>query len=292
MPVFDYLRPVSLDEAVAALSAADGRGRPLAGGTDLLVQLRAERYELDRVVDVKAIPELMELRYDRIKGLTIGAAVPCYRIYEQAEIAAAYPGLIDAVSILGGIAIQGRASVGGNLCNASPSADSTPALIVHSAICNIVGPGGPRSVSARSFCTAPGQTVLRPGELLVSVQLPAPTRRSAGCYIRFTPRAEMDIAVAGVAAWIQIDENGMIADARVALAAVGPTAIEVTAAAGLLSRSDVSESALDAVAHAAQAIARPITDMRGSADQRRHLVGVLTNRALTGAFDRARGDGH
>ncbi|MGH2371769.1 MAG: FAD binding domain-containing protein, partial [Chloroflexota bacterium] len=201
---FEYVSPASLEEAVTLLAAKDGKARPLAGGTDLLVQLRAERYALERVVDVKAIPELNELRFSLADGLTLGAAVPCYRIYEHPGIAAAYPALADSVSIIGGIGIQGRASVGGNLCNASPSGDTIPSLIVLGATCNLVGPQGRRSVSVEQFCIAPGTTILEPGELLVSLHLPPPEPRAGSHYLRFIPRNEMDIAVAGAAAWLTL----------------------------------------------------------------------------------------
>ncbi|MSQ24294.1 MAG: xanthine dehydrogenase family protein subunit M [Chloroflexi bacterium] len=286
---FAYLRPTSLPEAIALLAQDGGRARPLAGGTDLLVQLRAERYQLDRVVDIKAIPELAELRYDPVDGLTLGAAVPCYRIYEDPAILAHYPGLVDAVSILGGVAIQGRATVGGNLCNASPSADVTPVLAVMGAICMISGPLGSRTVAVAEFCTAPGQTSLDNGELLVSIQVPAPAPNSGAAYLRFTPRREMDIAVAGAAAWVALaDDQRTIAEARLALAAVGPTMILVDHLSEALVGTDGGEAALEAAARRARDSARPITDMRGSASQRRHLAGVLAKRVLQVAIERAR----
>jgi CO/xanthine dehydrogenase FAD-binding subunit len=288
---FEYLRPASLGEAVVLLAESSGGARPLAGGTDLLVQLRAERYELDRVVDVKAVPELNVLRYDVSDGLTLGAAVPCCSVYEYAELKAAYPGVVDAVSLVGGIAIQSRASVGGNLCNGSPSADTIPSLIVHEAICTIAGPSGTRTVSVGQFCTAPGVSVMEPGELLVSLHLPPPRARTGSCYLRFIPRNEMDIAVVGVGAWVELAEDGQtILGARLALGAVAPTPIEVPNASRILAGTDGSDSTLATLADAAQAVAQPITDMRGSAVQRRHLVGVLTHRAVRGALQRARGE--
>jgi carbon-monoxide dehydrogenase medium subunit len=291
VPAFDYARPGTLDEAVALLATSDGRSRPLAGGTDLLVQLRAERYELDLVVDVKAVAELNELRLDPTAGLTFGAAVPCFRIYEDPRIQAAYPGLIDAVSIIGGIGIQGRATVGGNLCNAAPSAESIPALIVLGATCLIAGPSGRRTVPVEAFCTGPGATVLASGELLVSVHVPPPTPRTGSYYLRFTPRNEMDIAVVGAGAWIALAEDGRtIADARLALGAVAPTPLVVDAAPALLVGTHGNDEALESAGQAARDAARPITDMRGSAAQRRHLAGILAVRALRGALARARGE--
>jgi len=291
LTVFDYARPETLETAIALLGERPGSARPLAGGTDLLVQIRAERYQLDRVVDIKAIPELNELRFTPGEGLTLGAASPCYRIYEHPELPGAYPGLADSTSIVGGIAIQGRASVGGNLCNASPSADTIPALIVHRATCRIVGPAGARTLAVSQFCTAPGVTALQPGELLVSLHLPPPQPRSGAHYLRFIPRNEMDIAVVGAGAWVVLSEDGRtIMDAQLALGAVAPTPLDLAETARQLIGTDGSEEILDAVASAAQDAARPITDMRGSTDQRRHLVGVLTRRAIRGALRRAQGE--
>ncbi|HEX2515158.1 MAG TPA: xanthine dehydrogenase family protein subunit M [Chloroflexota bacterium] len=289
MQAFEYASPATVDEAVGLLSGPEGQARPLAGGTDLLVQLRAGRYSLQRVVDVKAIPELNQLRFSLSDGLTLGAAVPCYRIYENAALLAAYPALVDSASILGGIGIQGRASVGGNLCNASPSGDSIPSLIVLGATCDIAGPEGRRQVPVEQFCLAPGLSRLEPGELLVSLHLPPPEPRSGSSYLRFIPRNEMDIAVVGAAAWIVLGEGGtQIADARVALAAVAPTPLYLEAARGLLVGSDGGAEAIAAAAQAAREAVRPITDMRGSEAQRRHLAGVLTRRAIERALQRAR----
>ena len=254
------------------------------------MQLRAERVKLDRVVDVKSIPELNQLRFDAQEGLTIGAAVPCYRIYGSAEVQASYPGLIDAVTIVGGTAIQGRATVGGNLCNASPSGDTIPVLIVYGAQCLIAGPEGDRTVPVEQFCLAPSTNALKPGELLVGVRLPAPAPRTGAFYLRFIPRNEMDIAVVGAGAWVELDKAGRIADARLALGAVAPVPLYVDAARGVLVGTDGSDQALEAAAEAARQAARPISDMRGTEKQRRHLSGVLAKRALRGAIARARGE--
>jgi CO/xanthine dehydrogenase FAD-binding subunit len=290
MKAFDYAAPTSLQEALSLLASGNGGGaRPMAGGTDVLVQMRAGRLRPDRVVDVKRVPELSELRLDGA-GLTIGAAVPCYQIYQSAEVARAYPGLIDAASIIGGIGIQGRATLGGNLCNSSPSGDSIPILIALGAQANIAGPNGQRSVPVESFCTGPGRNVLDAGELLVSLTIPAPRPHSGAHYQRFIPRYEMDIAVVGVGAAVELSSDGQtIRSARVALAAVAPTPLFVTEAGAALEGKAASDDALAAAAAAAQAAARPITDMRGTAAQRKHLVGVLTTRVLRGAIARARG---
>jgi carbon-monoxide dehydrogenase medium subunit len=290
MQAFEYVRPADLRTAVALLAEKNGKARAMAGGTDLLVQMRAERFQLDRVVDVKSIPELNELRFDRKQGLTIGAAVPCYQIYGNKDVQTHYPGILDAAQIVGGVAIQGRASIGGNLCNASPSGDTIPILIAYGAQAVIAGPGGERTVPVEQFCVAPGTSVLEPGELLVSVRVPAPEPRSGGHYLRFIPRNEMDIAVVGAGAWVQLGRGGRIADARLALGAVAPTPLYVDAARGVLVGTDGSDEVLEDAAEAARKAARPISDMRGTEAQRRHLSGVLAKRALRGALARARGE--
>jgi carbon-monoxide dehydrogenase medium subunit len=290
LKAFDYAAPRSLTEAVTLLADKGDRARVLAGGTDILVQVREGRRDLDLLVDIKLIPEVNELTYDPATGLRLGAAVPCCLIYEHRAVAEAYPGLIDAVSLVGGIQIQSRAGVGGNLCNASPAADTIPALIAHQAVAVIAGPKGRREVPVESFCTAPGRTVLGRGEMLISLRLPPPPPRSAGRYIRFIPRNEMDIAVVGAGVTVVLDESKTrCVAARVALAAVAPTPLYVPEAGTALVDGPLTEALIDKAAALAKAAARPISDMRGDADYRRHLVGVLTKRAIQGAFERAKG---
>ncbi|HXA05401.1 MAG TPA: xanthine dehydrogenase family protein subunit M [Bryobacteraceae bacterium] len=287
MKWFDYAAPLSVAEAVGLLTAHPS-ARLLAGGTDLLVQLRAGRKETDLVVDAKRIPELNALHYDPSHGLTLGSAVPCYRIYRDKTVARAYPSLVEVASLIGGTQIQGRASIGGNVCNAAPSADSIPLLIALGATCRIAGPRGSRDVAVEEFCVAPGRTVLQPGELLVSLHLPAPAPHSGARYLRFIPRNEMDIAVAGVGVEVVL-ENGRFRSARVALAAVAPTPLYVREAGETLAGSPVDEASIAAAAEIARKSARPITDMRGTSDYRSHLCAVLTRRALEAAVARARG---
>jgi CO/xanthine dehydrogenase FAD-binding subunit len=287
---FAYQAPTTLGEAIALLSEKGDRARPLAGGTDLLVRLRLGALDVDTVVDVKGIPELNELQVDSAQGLTIGAAVPCCRIYEHAQVASTYPCLADAVSLIGGMAIQGRATVGGNLCNASPSGDALPALIVLGATCSIAGPAGQRTLPVEEFCLAPGRTALGWGELLVSLHLPPPQPGMGARYLRFIPRGEMDIAVVGVGAALVLSADGAtIASARLALGAVAPTPLLLPAVGDALAGRPPGEEAWARAADLAAAAARPISDVRGSARLRQHLVGVLTRRALRGAMRRARG---
>jgi CO/xanthine dehydrogenase FAD-binding subunit len=282
---FEYVRATSVDEAISALAKHGERARPLAGGTDALVMARAGRWELDALVDVKHIPEtnVLELGSSEFR---LGAAVACYRVYEDEKIAAAFPGLVDSVSIIGGIQIQSRAGLGGNLCNASPSGDGIPSLIVHNTTCVIAGPNGTREVAVEDFCTGPGRSVIGNGEFLVEMKMPAPKKGFGAAYQRFTPRNEMDIAVAGVASSVQLDGN-TIMSARVALAAVGPTPI-LSSAGDLLAGKEATADNISAAAQEASADASPISDMRGTDEQRKHLVGVLTRRTLERAVERAR----
>lgn len=286
MKWFDYASPATVPEAVKLLAQHGARARLLAGGTDLLVQLRAGRREADVVIDIKNIPELNELRYDPAKGLTLGAAVPCYRIYNDRVVSRAYPGLHDVASLIGGTQIQGRASIGGNLCNAAPSADAIPMLIALGAKCRIATPGGDREMPVEQFCTAPGRNAMAPGELLVSIHLPQPQPRSGARYLRFIPRNEMDIAVAGVGVSVVLD-NGVFKSARIALASVAPTPLFVEAAGQALAGKPVNDASMRAAAEIAKAAAKPITDMRGTIEYRKHLCAVLTRRALEGAVARA-----
>ena len=291
MEAIDYTAPKTLDEALKVMAEHGDRARVLAGGTDLLVQLRGGRRSADIIVDSKFIPELNELSYDAQTGLTIGAAVPCCNIYEDKAVEAHYPGLTDCASLIGSIQIQGRASIGGNLCNAAPSADSIPSIIALGGVANITGPNGSRQVPAEDFCTAPGRNVLEPGELLVSINLPVPQAHSGANYLRFIPRNEMDIAVAGVGSSVILDGSGQnFVSGRVALASVAPTPVFSKAAGESLAGKPVSEATINEAAEKAMADAKPITDMRGTIKQRVHLVGVLTRRTLNTAVKRARGE--
>ncbi len=287
MKWIDYEAPHSVREAVDLLNEAGDRAKPLAGGTDLLVQLRARAFDLDLVVDSKNIPELNELTYDPDNGLTIGAAVPCYRIYGNSTVRSVYPGIVDAASIIGGTQIQGRASLGGNLCNAAPSADSVPAMIAYNGVARIAGPNGNREVALEDFCTFVRQTVLEPGEILVSLHFPTPADNSGANYIRFIPRNEMDIAVAGAGVSVVLD-NGNIASARVTLASVAPTPLFVEEAGSAVAGKPATEETVRIASGIARDAAKPITDMRGTIEYRKHLCEVLTRRAMLTAIERAK----
>lgn len=290
MEWIDFATPKSVSEAVEMMASKGDRARAMAGGTDVLVQLRGGRRSADLVVDMKEIPELNELSYSAQNGLTLGAAVPCYRIYQDKAVIDNYPGLIDAASLIGGIQIQGRASIGGNLCNAAPSGDSIPPIIALSGVANITGPNGNRQVPVEDFCTGPGQNVLQNGEILVSLTIPAPQPHSGANYLRFIPRNEMDIAVAGVGTSVLLDASGQnFVSARISLASVAPIPVFSQAAGDSLAGKAVSDEAIQEASEKAMADAKPINDMRGTVRQRVHLVGVLTRRTLNNAIQRARG---
>ena len=289
MKEIDYAVPKSVSETVSLLAEKGNQARCLAGGTDLLVQLRGGRRSVELVVDIKEVPEANHLSYDPQKGLEIGSAVPCYRIYQDEAISNAYPGLIDAAAMIGGIQIQGRASLGGNLCNAAPSADGIPPMIVLEATCVIAGPNGTREMPVEDFCTAPGQNAMQDNEFLVSLRIPPPKQRQGANYLRFIPRNEMDIAVAGVGSSVVLSaDKNSIESARISLASVAPTPLFVKEAGDALAGKAITEEAIEAAAQAAMDAARPISDMRGTIRQRRHLVGVLTRRTLQGAIERAK----
>ena len=287
MQWFEYARPGTVGEAVRLLSEHGEKACVLAGGTDILVQLRGGFRTAEWVIDVKEIPALDEIAWDEASGLTIGAAAPCYRIYENEDVKKHYPGLIDAASLIGGTQIQGRASLGGNLCNAAPSADAVPIMIALEASCCIAGPNGERTVAVEDFCTAPGKNVLAPGELLVSLHFPAPKANSGAHYLRFIPRNEMDIAVAGAGVSVVL-ANGNFASARVALASVAPTPLFVKQAGDALAGQPVNDESIQRAVDIAKQAAKPIDDMRGTVRYRKHLCEVLTRRALHVAVERAR----
>jgi CO/xanthine dehydrogenase FAD-binding subunit len=287
---FEFVSPSSIDEAVKTLASNGDKVRIMAGGTDMLVQMRAGRRTAPLVVDIKGIPELNVVSYDASKGLTLGAAVPCYKIYQDEKLSAVYPGLMDSASLIGGIQIQGRASIGGNICNAAPSGDAIPAVIALDGVCNVAGPNGTREILVEDFCIAPGRNALENGEILVSIFLPAPQANSGANYLRFIPRNEMDIAVAGVGTSVVLDASGQnFVSARIALASVAPTPVFAKEAGDSLAGKAVSEESIQQASELAQAAAKPISDMRGTVRQRTHLIGVLTRRTLNNAIERARG---
>ena len=288
MRAIQYAAPTTVDDAVALLAEHGENARILAGGTDLIVQVREDGRDTELFVDAKGIPELTDLTVSADGTTTLGAATPCYELYGNDQFCMAYPAVVDAARIIGSTGIQGRASVGGNLCNAGPAGDSIPALIVHSATCNVAGPNGRREIAVEDFCTAPGRNSLEPGEMLVSLTLPSPPPTSGTHYLRFIPRNEMDIAVVGAGAFLQLD-GASITAARIALGAVAPTPLFVQAAGEALIGQTASEDAFAAAAEIAKDTASPIDDMRGTVAHRKQLSYVLTQRALRGALAHAQG---
>lgn len=260
----------------------------LAGGTDLLVQLRGGRPKPSAFVDIKQIPELTAISVgDEV--VAIGAAVPAAEITEHPELGKLFPGVVEATGLIGSTQIQGRATTGGNLCNASPAADSVPAMVASGAVCRIAGPAGERRVPVESFVTGPGRNILDGGEFLVALELPRPAPGTADAYLRFIPRTEMDIAVAGAGVSLTVDSDGICSAARVAIGAVAPTVLLVPGAAEALIGSSLDDAALQAAGSAASAAASPIDDKRGTVEYRKKVVGVLIRRAAAIAYDRAQG---
>ncbi len=283
-----YEAPHSIGEAVELLKSGNGAdARVLAGGTDLLVQMQLGLRSPGLVVDVKRIPELISTALDDQK-LRLGASVCAAEIVENKQIGELYPGLVESTDLIGSTQIQGRASLGGNLCNGSPAADTVPALIALGAEAVVAGPAGQRTVPVESFIKSPGETVLQDGELLVEFRIARPAPRSGDAYLRFIPRTEMDIAVVGAGVNLTLDEDGTCVAARVVLGAVGPTFIVVPEAAEALIGTRIDEQALQRAAEASSAAANPIDDKRGTVAYRRKVAGVLTRRSAGIAAERAR----
>ena len=286
---FDYKLPTSLDELTDMLSHGGHTARLLAGGTDLVVAMRGRRITPEFVIDTKHVDELNELSFND-HTMILGASVTCRNVCRDPQVVKNFPALIDCATLIGGTQIQNRATLGGNLCNAAPSADTIPALIVLKAQANICSPHGNRRVPVEEFCTGPGQTILEPNEILVSFSIPLPRKHEGAFFIRFIPRNDMDIAIVNAAASIVIDSSGeTIIEGRVAIGAVAPTPLYVSDVEAVLSGRPIADDVIAQAADIARQAARPITDMRGTVDQRKHLTEVLVRRALNGAVNRARG---
>jgi carbon-monoxide dehydrogenase medium subunit len=282
-----YEAPQTLEAASALLAGAGGVARVLAGGTDLLVQMRGEFVDPDLIVDIKNIPEMRTIAVENNR-YRIGAAVTGMEIMEHEGFNQAWPGVVDGVSLIGSIQIRGRATMGGNLCNASPAADSVPALVAAGALVSVVGPDGRRDVPVEEIGVGPGKTSLKKGEIVASFLFPERLPRSGGAYLRFIPRTEMDIAVVGAGVDLTLGEGDVCARARVSLGAVAERVLVVADAAAALVGTKVDEAALGALAAAASAACRPINDKRGTIEFRTDIAGVLAKRAAVKAVERAR----
>jgi CO/xanthine dehydrogenase FAD-binding subunit len=288
MPSLNYAAPTSVDDAVKLLAGASGLAKVMAGGTDLLVQLRSGRLRPDLIVDTKKIPGIIGIR-EEAGGFVIGAATPGAVVEAHAGLNKAWPGIVEALDLIGSTQIQGRCSLAGNLCNASPAADSVPALYAAAAIAVVVGPNGKREVPVEQIPTAPGRTSLAKGEFILEFKLPPRPPHSSDAYLRFIPRTEMDIAVVGCGISLTLDAGGTCTAARVSLGAVAPTVLLVQPAADALIGHKLDDATLAKLDAAAQAACKPIDDKRGTIVYRTKVAGVLARRVAAIAFDRAMG---
>ena len=281
-----YERPQSIEDAIGLLAGSAGTAAILAGGSDLLVRMKGGFIEPDLIVDIKAIDGLGEIR-ENADGFTIGAAVPCALMGESAPLKREWPGVVEASNLIGSKQVQGRCTIVGNLCNASPAADSVPALVAAGARALVVGPGSRRTIAVEAVPIGPGKTSLAKGEIIEAILLDRRPPRSGDAYLRFIPRTEMDIAVVSAGVSLTLDEEGVVKSARVALGAVAPTVLLVDEAARALIGTKVDAATLERLAKACSAACRPIDDKRGTVEFRRKVAGVLAKRAATTAYARA-----
>ncbi len=284
-----YEAPDSIEDAINLLANAEIPAKVLAGGTDLIIQTNSSDDESRLIIDVKKIAGMTDATIDS-EGLELGPSMSCAEFTARDDISRVFPGLVESAYLIGSTQIQGRASVGGNLCNSSPAADTIPALIVNGAQCVIAGPAGERTVPVEEFVTGVGSNCMEKGELLKQIKVPAPAPKTSDAYLRFIPRSEMDIAVAGAGVSITLDDSGTCLAAKVSICAVAPTPLLVADAAAALVGSKLDDASLQAAADAASAASSPITDRRGTAEYRRHVVGVLVKRAAKIAAERAKGN--
>ncbi|MER8656827.1 xanthine dehydrogenase family protein subunit M [Mesorhizobium sp. M1148] len=283
-----YIRPLSIEDAVGLLADASGTSAILAGGSDLLVRMKGGFVDPDLIVDIKAIEGLSEIR-ETADGFSIGATVPCAVLGESSVLKKAWPGVVEASKLIGSKQVQGRCTIVGNLCNASPAADSVPALVAAAAKAVVAGPSGKRTIPVEAVPIGPGKTSLTKGEIVEAILLGKREPRSGDAYLRFIPRTEMDIAVVSAGVNLTLDEHGVITAARVALGAAAPTVLLVEEAAEALIGRKLDEAALERLAKVCAGACRPIDDKRGTIEFRRKVAGVLAGRAATTAYARAGG---
>ncbi|MCO5962535.1 FAD binding domain-containing protein [Sinorhizobium meliloti] len=281
-----YIRPSSIEDAVGLLAEASGKAAVLAGGSDLLVRMKGGFIEPELIIDIKAIDALRHITESE-DGFVIGAAVPCAVLGENAALRRAWPGVVEGANLIGSKQVQGRCTIVGNLCNASPAADSVPALLAAGAKALIRGPAGSRTIAVEMVPVGPGKTSLAPGEIIEAILLDKRQPRSGDAYQRFTPRTEMDIAVVSAAVKLTLDDQGVVQSARVALGAAAPTVLLVEEAAEILTGSRVDDKTLDRLAAACSGACRPIHDKRGTVEFRRKVAGVLAKRVALAAYQRA-----
>jgi aerobic carbon-monoxide dehydrogenase medium subunit len=283
-----YEAPTTTKEAVSLLANAKGKAFVLAGGTDLLVRLRGDYIEPDLLVDIKRIAATQEIKKSA-SGFRIGASVPCAALSENAGLVKAWPGVVEAANLIGSDQIQSRCTMVGNLCNASPAADTVPAMVAARASAVIVGPSGRRTLAVEKIVTGPGKTSLKKGELIEAITLPKRPAKSGDAYLRFIPRTEMDIAVCSAGVNLTLDAKGFVKEARVALGAVAPTILLVAGAAKAIIGTKLDSAALEQLAKACEAACAPIDDKRGTVEFRTEVAGVLARRAAKIAYERAGG---
>jgi len=288
MTSLSYAAPTSVDDAVKLLAGSAGLAKVLSGGTDLLVQMRSGRVKPELIVDTKKIPGVIGIREEN-GAFIVGAGTPGAVVEAHAGMTAAWPGVVEALDLIGSTQVQGRCSLAGNLCNASPAADSVPAMFAAGVVAVVVGGNGRREIPVEQIPTGPGRTSLAKDEFILEFKFPVRPARSSDAYLRFIPRTEMDIAVVGCGISVTLDANGVCTAARVALGAVSPTVILVPAAAETLIGHKLDEATLAKLDAAAQAAAKPISDKRGTVEYRTKIAGVLARRTAAIAFDRAAG---
>ena len=282
-----YEAPESPDAAISLLAEAGSSARVFAGGTDVMVQIHAELIDPGVIVDIKKVPGIMDIS-ESDGAYTFGAATPGMVLMAHEGFSSTWPGIIDGVALIGSIQVKGRASIGGNVCNGSPAADSTPTMIAANAVCNIVGPNGERTAPVEDIVTGPGKTSLLDGEFILSFSLPKRPAHSGDAYLRLTPRTEMDIAVVGAGVNITLDDDGTCTAARISLGAVAPTPLLVAEAADALIGTKVDDAALTKMGEACSAACNPISDKRGTKEYRIKTAAVIARRAVEIALERAR----
>ncbi|AZO08752.1 MULTISPECIES: xanthine dehydrogenase family protein subunit M [unclassified Mesorhizobium] len=283
-----YIRPHSIEDAAGLLAGSTGTAAILAGGSDLLVRMKGGFIEPELIVDIKAIEGLSEIK-QTADGFSIGAAVPCAALGENKALKAAWPGVVEAANLIGSKQVQGRCTIVGNLCNASPAADSVPALVAAGAKAVVVGPSGRRTIAVEAVPTGPGRTSLAKGEIVEAILLDKRPPNAGDAYLRFIPRTEMDIAVVSAGVNLTLDDAGVVKSARVALGAAAPTVLLVEEAAEILVGSKLDQATLERLAKVCSGACRPIDDKRGTIHFRRKVAGVLATRAATTAYKRAGG---
>jgi len=283
-----YVAATSAREAAGLLAAEAGVTRVLAGGTDVLVQMKSGLVEPDLVVDIKKIPGIGDITAEA-GGYRIGAAVPNAVLGEHAGVVALWPGVVEGANLIGSTQVQGRCTMAGNLCNASPAGDAVPGLAAANAVARITGPEGERDCPVADIPAGPGRTTLKKGEIITSIFLPARPERASDAYLRFIPRTEMDIAVASAAVSLELNADGTVKAARVVLGAVAPTIVVAEDAAGTIIGTKLEDVALAALAKACEAVCKPIDDKRGTVEFRTRTAGVLAKRAALIAYARAGG---